>query len=314
LVNVVLQEKYTFYINRSFNKMKTFQVQKPNGKSITATVFAPSVPLHRTLLISVATGMKQSFYYKFAAYYAEQGYYVYTYDYTDIGLSKSGSLRGSETSYTTWGAEDYPAMVSFVKKQHPEEPIYLIGHSFGGNCLGMTEVSNDLAAIVTVASQQGYWRNFNDWQRYFIWFVFAVTMPLLTRLLGYFPSKTHGLGEDLPKNVSGDWSNVILKPEGVTGLSDKHSSWFEKITRPMLMISLDDDTYAPKQTVDNLAQCYSRAEIERKNIVPKECNADSIGHLNFFRAQFQETLWQIPLQYFEKQHHGQKEKRTLAYQ
>jgi predicted alpha/beta hydrolase len=294
--------------------MKTFPIQKPNGKSITATAFEPTRPIGRTLLVSVATGMKQSFYYKFAAYFAEQGYHVYTYDYTDIGLSKHQHLRGSVTSYNTWGAEDYPAMVRFLKEQHPEQPIYLVGHSFGGNCLGMSQVSNDLAAIVTVASQQGYWRSFNDGHRYFVWCVFAITMPFLTRLFGYFPSKTHGLGEDLPKNVSADWSKVILHPEGVTGLADQRSSWFQKITRPMLMISLDDDTYAPKQAVDNLALCYSAAAVERLNIAPKDAQADSIGHLDFFRKKFQATLWQIPLEYFEKQYHNQNKERILEHQ
>lgn len=284
--------------------METIQVQKPNGKTITATVFAPSSPLGRTMLISVATGMKQTFYYKFAKYCAEEhGYHVYTYDYTDIGLSRSKDLRGSETSYTTWGAEDYPAMVRFLQEAHPEQPIYLIGHSFGGNCLGMSEVSNDLAAIVTVASQQGYWRNMNPYHRQFVRFIFAVSMPFLTRLFGYFPSNTHGLGEDLPKEVLFDWAKVILKPEGVTSLVNKESSYFERITRPILMLSLEDDTYAPKQSVDNLASVYATsAPVERKNILPKDGNADSIGHLNFFRAQFKDTLWQIPLKFFEKHH------------
>lgn len=295
--------------------MQTHTIQKPNGKSITATAFTPSVPIGRTMLISVATGMKQSFYYKFAEYCAkEHGYHVYTYDYSDIGLSRTKHLRGSETSYTTWGREDYPIMVRFVQEQHPAQPIYLIGHSFGGNCLGMSEVTNELAAIVTVASQQGFWRNMNPGHRYLVWFIFAVSMPILTKFFGYFPSKTHGLGEDLPKQVLLDWSKVLLNKEGVTLLASKESSWFERITRPMLMLSLDDDTYAPKQTVDNLASIYAvSAPVERKNIVPKDVQASSIGHLNFFRSQFQETLWQIPLQFFEQQYHKMAQRYSEKY-
>jgi predicted alpha/beta hydrolase len=285
--------------------MKTFQVQKPNGKSITATAFEPKQASGRTLLVSVATGMKQSFYYKFAGYFAEQGYHVYTYDYTDIGLSKSGSLRGSETSYTTWGREDYPAMVRFLKEQHPEQPIYLIGHSFGGNCLGMSEVTNELAAIVTVAAQQGYWRNFPSLHQPLILGIFMLSMPLLRTILGYFPSKSHGLGEDLPKRVAADWEKVILLKTGVESLVPPYLSWFKKIHRPMQIISLEDDWMSPKRAVDRLVECFPSATVERLHIAPSEVKADSIGHLNFFRIQFQETLWQIPLQYFEKQHQTQ---------
>ncbi len=281
--------------------MQAFQVSKPNGRSLTATAFTPSIPNGRSLLISVATGMKQSFYYKFAAYCAELGYHAYTYDYSDIGLSKHGDIRTSDTSYATWGMEDYPAMVGFIRQAHPDQPLYVIGHSFGGNCLGMTGASLDVAAFVTVASQQGYWRGFTGWHKYRAWFVFAVSMPLLTKLFGYFPSKTHGLGEDLPTNVSRDWSEVILNEKGVTGMVKSGVSYFPRLTQNMLVISIDDDENAPKQAVDNLAAAYSSANIERLHILPRDANADSIGHLNFFRSQFKDSLWQIPLEWLKKQ-------------
>lgn len=280
---------------------ETFFVKKANGKRLTATAFTPSAPNGRTLLISVATGMKQTFYYNFAEYCAEAGYHTYTYDYSDIGLSKQGDIRLSDTSYTTWGAEDYPAMVRFLREKHPEQPLFVIGHSFGGNCLGMAEASLDVAAFVTIASQQGYWRGFSGWHQFRAWFVFAVSMPLLTRLFGYFPAQTHGLGEDLPKNVLYDWAEVILKPEGIRGMVKRGVSYFERLTQNMLIISIDDDENAPKQAVDKFAACFPNAKIERKHIAPKDGNADAIGHLNFFRKKFQPTLWQIPLQWLERQ-------------
>ncbi|MCU0426485.1 MAG: alpha/beta fold hydrolase [Candidatus Kapabacteria bacterium] len=282
--------------------MQTFNVQKEDGSSITATQFLPEKPCGRTLLISPATGMKQTFYYAFAEYFATLGYHVFTYDYSGIGLSKEGSLRGSMVSYSTWGKDDFPAMVRTIKEAHPDNKRYLVGHSLGGNILGLTDVASTFDGIVTVASQHGYWRNFHASNRWGVWFIFAVSMPFLTKLFGYFPAKTHGLGEDLPRYVLRDWSKVILSPNGVESLAASPNEWRRNLQTPLLCISLDDDTYAPKQTVDNLAfRCYSETAVERLHITPVEVQVKAIGHLNFFRRQFQSTLWQLPHEWFEKQ-------------
>lgn len=294
--------------------MKTFSLQKPNGKTITATAFEPSSPKGKTLLISAATGIKQKFYYHFAEYCAEAGYHVYTYDYSGIGLSKNGDLRGSEISYTTWGAEDFPAMVRFIRHQHGAQPMVLVGHSFGGNCLGVTGAADEFEAIVTIASQQGYWRNFGFWYRWVVLFVFAVSMPLLSKLFGYFPSKTHGLGEDLPKKVAEDWSKLILNKEGIETLASSPETWRKNLHPNMLVISISDDMLSPKKAVDNLAEIsYSATSIKRLHLTPKDGNAGPIGHLNFFRKQFRDTLWQIPLQWFEQELTKHDVKRSASH-
>jgi predicted alpha/beta hydrolase len=281
--------------------METLTITKADGTSIVATAFTPHSPKERAVLISAATGVAQKFYYNFAAFFAAQGYHVYTYDYTGIGLSLEGKVRDSEASYTTWGSEDYAAMVWFLRARHSAQPLYVVGHSFGGNCIGTSAASLDVSAFVTVAAQQGYWRRFHRKDQTHIWFVFAISIPLLTKLFGYFPSKTHGLGENLPKRVAADWSKIILNESGVESLVNADSSYFRQVTQPMLMISIDDDQNATRQAVDKLAECYASAQIERKHIFPSDVNAGVIGHIDFFRKKFQATLWQIPLEWLEKQ-------------
>lgn len=290
--------------------MKTFALLKPDGKTITATAFEPSSPKGRTLLMSAATGMKQTFYYKFAEYYAEQGYHVYTYDYSGIGLSGGDKVRSSGASYSTWGKEDFPIMVRHLKQKHSDQPLYYIGHSFGGNCLGMSDVSKDLEAIITVASQHGYWGGFEGINKYKVWAVFAISMPLLTRLLGYFPSKTHSLGENLPRGVANDWSDVILNYHGMEVIG--RGSWNRALGAPMLCMSFTDDSFAPKQAVDRLAfESYAETPLERLHIAPEDWKADSIGHFDFFRKKFRDSLWQIPLEWFDKQAEKQGAKQAV---
>ena len=75
---------------------------------------------------------------KSANYLATKGFYVYTYDYRDIGESKYKPVKDSTTSYNDWGSIDFPAITEKIRSLHPQKAMYLIGHSFGGSCIGMT--------------------------------------------------------------------------------------------------------------------------------------------------------------------------------
>lgn len=286
--------------------MKTFTLTKSDGTTLGATVFTPSVANGRTLLISSATGVRQQFYYPFAAFFAEQGYHVYTFDYTGIGRSLTGDIRACTASYVSWVRDDFAAMVSLVREKH-EQPVFVVGHSSGGHTLGMTEAARDVAAFVMVGSQQGNWRNYPLWYKGLVYAAFTTSMPLLTTLFGYFPAWLHGLGDDLPRGVLHDWQNVLLKPDGVRSVADAHAddsrqTVYESLTQPIHIISIEDDLLAPKKAADRLAiEVFPRAAMTRTHLVPAQLGVKSIGHFGFFRKSFQSSLWIIAADWLEKQ-------------
>ena len=293
-----------FYTERSLSiiedMMETFAIKKYDGKKIIATRFPAKKTLRRSLIIAAATGVKQTFYYKFAAFCSEMGYDVYTFDYSGIGLSDGKRVKESTASYSTWGKEDMPAVVEYVKKAHSDQPLYYIGHSFGGNCLGMSEAALECDAIVTIGSQHGYLAHFDIWRIPLVWFVFSISMPLLTKLYGYFPSATHSLGENLPKNVASDWSKVILNKNGMEIIAG--DSWRRELRTNMLVLSFDDDSFAPQRAVDQCAYVsYSGTVVVRRHIKPKEIGVAAIGHFDFFRPKFQDSLWHSVIAWLEVQ-------------
>jgi predicted alpha/beta hydrolase len=283
--------------------MDTFTITKPNGKPLIGTVFTPALPNGRTLLISSATAVKQQFYYPFAVFCASKGYHVYTFDYSDIGRSLNSSLKNSDTTYSTWAVEDVSLMAQYLSGKYPEQPLYVIGHSSGGHLLGMSPIAHEFQAIVTIGSQQGFWRNYPLWYKWLVYLAFTVSMPLLTRAFGYLPSRLHGLGEDLPKGVFQDWQTVLLNPKGVESLMQPSAAHYHTLEKNMLVLSFEDDLLAPKKSVDRLAEeMFTAATITRRHIIPKEFATKSIGHFGFFRKKFQSTLWQIPLEWLELLH------------
>ncbi len=96
--------------------MKQIYVNTSENNVLTATEFAPVEANGQVVLISSATGVKQQFYYNFAAFLARQGFYVFTYDYCGIRLSKTTALKSCRATYRSWAQIDFPAMVEHLKK------------------------------------------------------------------------------------------------------------------------------------------------------------------------------------------------------
>src|SRR3954465_1875769 len=96
-----------------------------DGHAIGATVFGNGP---RAALIMPATGVPQSYYAKYAAYLAERGFTVLTFDYRGIGRSLSGHVRNVRACMQDWALLDAAAAFAHLG----ERKIHVVGHSFGG--------------------------------------------------------------------------------------------------------------------------------------------------------------------------------------
>ena len=280
--------------------MKKITIQTQDHYPIAAHYFESKTLSEKCIVISTGVGMPQRFFFNFAQWLATQGFHTYTYDYRGIALSKPKTLKGMKASYYEWTNQDFTGVSLYVRKAHPKAQMYHIGHSFGGNSLGMSTAYTNYEKFLGVGSQYGYYRNFPLKMKVIIVLGFGVLSPLLSSLLGYFPSPWIGLGEPLPKKVMSDWGVFLLKKGAMLSLAnDYNENHYDKITKPMLLISIDDDNFAPKKAVDVLAnKVYANAAVERLHLVPKEYGIKRLGHNNFFRKKNKNNLWPIVLDWF----------------
>jgi predicted alpha/beta hydrolase len=272
--------------------MKSIKILTSDQYSIAATLFEPVVSNQKVLVIHAATGVPQRFYIKFSEHFAQHGYTVVTYDYRGIGASAAPNLRKLNTSYLDWADKDLRAVAEWTTKTYSNYRKIGIGHSFGGNCWGLTLAHRNFDAFVTVASQFGYWKNFNDRDRLKMRFLFRVTMPFLSNLLGYFPSKWFGLGENLPKQAALDWCVFINNEDSQLEYARRMGqNYYADITQPMLILGIADDEMAPKASVIALSErLYSNAQKTVRIIETR--GMEKIGHLGFFREKNKAALWQ----------------------
>ncbi len=91
-----------------------------DGYALAATVFTPAAAPRRAVLINSATAVPRKIYRGFAAYLAEQGCAVVTYDYRGIGGSRPASLRGFTVRMRDWAALDVAGAIDHMRARLAE--------------------------------------------------------------------------------------------------------------------------------------------------------------------------------------------------
>jgi predicted alpha/beta hydrolase len=262
-----------------------------DGYPLAATVFAPPRPPHRTVLVSSATAVPRRIYRGFATYLAEQGFAALTYDYRGIAGSRPPSLKGFSARMRDWAALDAAAAIDHMRTVWPQAPLSLVGHSFGGQALGLVPNNDQVSRALLVAAQAGHWRLCHAPERYRVYVMVRWVGRPIARTLGYLPGRL-GIGEDLPRDVFMEWSHWIARKRYF--FDDPTLPALENFPRyrgPLRAICLTDDPWATTAAVDLLCAGFTGTTPQRIDIDPVKLGAGPIGHFGFFRPQHRETLW-----------------------
>jgi len=285
--------------------MEAVELIASDGMRLSATRFAPSGKAKATIIVPGAMGVTQDYYEPFARFLAEQGLAVLTFDYRGMGRSIPQafrrSLRGFQADLFDWAERDYNAALRFAKEWQPDVPMFVVGHSLGGQLPGLLPDNHLIDGIVTVAAGNGYWRTNAPQLKRVVWFLWYFAVPVYTRLFGYFPGRKMRKIGDLPKGVIFQWSQWCRNPHYVVDAKGKPiRHGYDCLRIPILGLSFTDDEMLSKRSIDNLHGFYRNADVERRHIAPHEAGVKRVGHLGFFRPQFRDTLWQQTLQWLEQ--------------
>jgi predicted alpha/beta hydrolase len=270
---------------------EAFSIRCPDGRELAAHWFA--APTRRAaLMISPATGFPQTFYFKLAGYAATRGYDALVYDYRGMGWSAPRDLATETTRMSDWGLIDMRAALAVVAQRANGAPVATLGHSVGGQFLGLLANHSLARAHVQVATSVGFWRWENAPFKYLAWWFWRVHGPLMLATKGYVPTGGGWSGLPLPRGVFLEWKRWCLRtthfgPDLATYLSD---NVFAAIRAPLLNIGFDDDPIATRRTVAELKKFFSNAALESRWYAPREVGGP-IGHGGFFASRFAETLW-----------------------
>jgi predicted alpha/beta hydrolase len=272
----------------------TEQARASDGHPLAITRFPATGTAWAALLIAGAMGVRQDFYAPLARYFAANGVHVLTFDYRGMGFSRNGSLSGFEADVTTWADRDFNAMIAEAQAMAPSLPLVLVGHSLGGQLLGVLPDNAKFRAALNVTAGSGYYR-FNDRMPLQVRIFWFGAVPLLTPLFGYFPGKALRMVGDLPRGVAWQWRKWCLHPEYLLAEGDAWRAAFDRVRIPIRSYSFEDDDIVTRRAIDHLSAFYRAAAVERRHVHPRDVGAERLGHFGFFAEKSRDTLWRESL-------------------
>jgi predicted alpha/beta hydrolase len=264
--------------------VKVIDIRSEDGVGSAITVYSGgNGERGPVFLCTPAMGVKASYYESLARALTGIGAVAVTADLRGMGLSSVRAGRRTDFGYHEIVSYDMPAVLASVKDEFPGRPVYLFGHSLGGqlSCLFAGTAPEGVRGIVLVSSCSVY---FNGWAFPMNLGVLAFEQfaNLVAGIVGHFPGRLFRFGDREARGLVRDWSR-----QGLTGRYRAAGSGldFEALLRamklPLLAVSFSDDGFGPKAAVNHLLAKMPRCAITHHHLSPEDLGLKRVGHFGW---------------------------------
>jgi predicted alpha/beta hydrolase len=255
-------------------------------------------PHRKVVVIHSGAGISSMRYGHLAAFLAQSGIPALTYDYRGIGLSRPAALRGFRAAMEDWAEYDCAAAISWLRSRFPRAEMLGMAHSAGAWLVGGAHNAAEQARLVLIGGHTGYYGDYAERYRLPMTVMWHALMPAITRLVGYFPGRRLGLGEDIPERIALQWAgrrSPELRPTG-TGPGHARTQMLldrcAALQRPALLVAISDDAFATSAGIRRLMTHYPLLfPLQHLQFTPADAGLSRIGHFGFFSRKAGAALW-----------------------
>jgi predicted alpha/beta hydrolase len=272
-------------------------LQCADGVVLSGTVFEPAgEPLGITVVVCGAVFVRERFYARMAEHLADRGCRVVTF--ANRGSGRSWTGQGAPR-LLDWGLKDLPAAIQWALGSEPGDRLFVVGHSMGGQLVGMSSAVHALEGVITVAATEAWWGHWPRRTKAAILAAF-VGIPVLGRMSSSFPADRSGLGPNLASSVVRDWARWG-RTRGYlwaqTGRAGEMSTYRGRV---LALSFSDDELLGCANAVDALHRRWTSADIERRHVQPRDLGVGSIGHFGWFRKDAGPAAWDDALAWMDR--------------
>ena len=268
-------------------------ISTPDGRGLQGALFVPAATPRAAVVLAGATAVPARAYHPLAEALSAAGLAVLTFDYRGIARSQRTAPRLEVATMADWGRFDLEGALSALAARLPTMPLLLVGHSVGGQLLGLAPTSGALRGALLVGAQNGYWKNWKGLAQARMWLNWHVLLPSLTAALGYGPMRVLKMGENLPAGVARQWARWGRHPGYfLSECTPAECEHYVRLGFPIRFYHFTDDEFAPLPAVRGLADIYRAAETEVVTRAPQDLGVSAIGHFGWLKPHFRDTLWQ----------------------
>jgi predicted alpha/beta hydrolase len=248
-------------------------VERSHGERV-AIAWNDSPRPRSTVLVLPALGVPASYYAPLAETLSQRGHAVAAVDHRGNGGSSVRVRRGVDFGYAAL-VEDARMVI-----RSATPPVFVLGHSLGGHVAALAAPEGEtLAGIALVASGTPHHERFGARESRWIRFGAAV-IPLIARLVGYYPGKLVGFGGSEARTLMTEWAAVARTGHFVVDGRNRDDD-LEAVALPVLAVSLDHDWMAPPSAVDHLVEKMAHAAVERVHL--SDAPRETLDHFRWAR-------------------------------
>jgi len=228
---------------------------------------------------------------------AQQNYDVLTYDYRGVGASAPANLKGFKASIVDWGQLDIPAVIDWMIGTYPTHKRYMIGHSMGGQIIGLADNINQIDKVVAFVPSYGNWQNNAAKGRWKMGLQWATVFPLTVLRNGYFPASRFDMGNDWPKGVTWDWWSWGIRRLPHSKIMDnrKIKHYYAEVKVPIKAYFTVDDPIASERCIPYYKVDFASTDLEVVLLKPEDYGVEKIAHMGMFSPKCK-GLWKEVLE------------------
>ncbi len=274
-----------------------------DGVELGGVVFLPAspAPVTRAVVINCGGGIPAAFYARFARYLASNGIAALTYDYRGIGRSRPLRMRALKASVEDWSEWDCGGAIAELGRRFPMAETTGVGHSVGAMMFGGAPNVAELRQFVFVGAHTGYYGDYRRGYRVPMAILWHGVMPLVTRVVGFFPGRMLRLGDDIPRGVALQWAGrrtqrVNRHAGAADSRAERLIARLAALEGPVLVVSINDDAFATNAGTRRLLDLCPRLQATHLHFGPEDAGTPRIGHFGFFRESGA-PLWPRVLAY-----------------
>ena len=264
--------------------MQIIDILNEDGSTSKITHFPSSSNDSKSVVIIFpAMGVRGSYYEILGQQISEAGFDAVITDLRGIGNSSIRPSKKVDFGYHEMLELDYKSILEKVKATFPNKKIIALGHSLGGQLASLFSAknSNSFDGLILIACCSVYYKGWGSKQ--FPTLFMTQFFHFVSVLLGFFPGKKMGFGGTEAKTVMSDWSNQSRTGKYILKNDDfNFETAMGKVTIPILAISFQADTFAPRKAVEHLIDKFGpKANKEYIYLENDDSRNDNFGHFNW---------------------------------
>ena len=228
-----------------------WSVRASDGHELELHVETPEDP-RAVLVFAPAMGVAASYYQPFAEALSREGVQLVVCELRGHVTSSLRPSRGVDFGYREIVEYDIPASMDAVRERIGDVPLYVGGHSLGGQLMLLYVAATNPAveAMVHVACAIPYYRNWHGQSRRWIRLA-TVLFPITGSLLGYVPGQRFGFGGTEARTLMRDWAhNARTASYEPIGSDVDYEAALAELEVELFSVHIEGDELAPLNAVD----------------------------------------------------------------